>query len=57
MERTGGFYVGARTRRPIAMATGPVLLTALVAAAATWSATRQIAPLDIGQVLRAEGAD
>ena len=34
-----------------------VLVTAVVAAAATWSATRHIARLDIGDVLRAECAD
>ncbi len=34
-----------------------VLVTALVAAAATWSATRHIARLDIGDMLRAECAD
>jgi ABC-type antimicrobial peptide transport system permease subunit len=34
-----------------------VLVTAVVAAAATWSATRHVARLDIGDVLRAECAD
>jgi hypothetical protein len=34
-----------------------VLVTTVVAAAATWSATRHIARLDIGDVLRAECAD
>ena len=41
----------------VATSTLAVLLTALVAAAATWSATRHIARLDIGDVLRAECAD
>ena len=41
----------------IATSTFAVLVTALVAAAATWSATRHIARLDIGDVLRAECAD
>jgi hypothetical protein len=34
-----------------------VLVTAVVAAAATWSATRHVARLDIGDVLRGECAD
>ena len=34
-----------------------VLVTALVAAVATWSATRHIARLDVGEVIRAECAD
>jgi putative ABC transport system permease protein len=34
-----------------------VLVTAFVAAAATWSATRHIARLDVGEVIRAECAD
>ena len=41
----------------VATSTVAVLVTALVAAAATWSATRHIARLDIGDVLRAECAD
>lgn len=34
-----------------------VLVTAVVAVVATWSATRHVARLDIGDVLRAECAD
>ena len=41
----------------VATSTFAVLVTAVVAAAATWSATRHIARLDIGDVLRAECAD
>ena len=41
----------------VATSTAAVLVTAVVAAAATWSATRHIARLDIGEVLRAECAD
>ena len=41
----------------VATSTFAVLITALVAAVATWSATRHIARLDVGEVLRAECAD
>jgi hypothetical protein len=41
----------------LATSTFAVLVTALVAAGATWSATRHIARLEIGDVLRAECAD
>jgi putative ABC transport system permease protein len=41
----------------LATSIAAVFLTAVVAAAATWSATRHIARLDIGDVLRAECAD
>jgi hypothetical protein len=34
-----------------------VVVTAFVAGAATWSATRHIARFEIGEVLRAECAD